>query len=208
MGEKVLRAAAIYYDICGDAENRFIGDEQKEMKTEDGNNDKLKESTKSPKEITSGKLMVECGGSELLYRKVMEKAEVKEFPEMVDWAYGAEDKYKQVAECALLALENYEQCPVAKQIVNNAVDAMIMRLMLVLNKMHPVEVFESGTKDMIKVICGGSILLKSDLFLDIAKRQVASALDGDARRDYVEFVRPQREPQLGGALYIKHKCET
>merc|ERR1712113_120671 len=99
----------------------------------------------------------------------------------------------QVAECALLALDNYEQCSVAWQIVNNAVNAMIMRLMLVLNKMHPVEAFESGTKDKIKVICGGSILLKSDLFLNIAKRQLASALEGDGRLNYVEFVRPQRE---------------
>merc|ERR1711971_1391183 len=127
----------------------------------------------------------------------MEKAKVKQFPEMVVWAYNAEDKYKQVAECALLALEGYGQCVVAKQIVDNAVNALIARLMLILNKMHPIETFKYGTKDTIKVICGGSILLKSDLFLEILKRQLGWTLGGDGRQSHIEFVRPTREPQLG-----------
>ena len=208
MGEKVLKAAALYYDICGDAETRFVAldDEQKETTTESAQ--KVVDSAKNPKETESEKLVLEYGGSELLYRRVMKKAKVKQFPEMVDWAYNAEDKYNQVAACALLALESYGDCVVAKKIVENAVDAMIVRLILVLNKMHPVEVFNSGAKDKITVICGGSVMLKSDLFLDIVKRELAVKLKGDGRQKYIEFVRPQREPQLGGALYIKHKCET
>jgi len=201
MGEKVLKAAALYYDICGNAESRFVKDQPADSEQKDDG----KQDADSSK---SNKLVTENGGSELLYQKVMGMAKVKEFPEMVDWAYNAEDKYKQVAACAILAIQSYEQCVVAKQIVDNAVSALMVRLMLILNKMHPVEEFEKGTKDTIKLICGGSVLLKSDLFLNICKKELASALDGDSRNGHIEFVRPTREPQLGGALYMKYKCET
>eukprot|EP01084_Bolivina_argentea_P244768 409975_1 len=202
IGEKVLKAAALYYDICGNAEKRYTDTIDKKSDDNDDINANKSDDNKN-------KLVTEYGGSKILYTKVMNKAKVKDFGAMVDWAYNAKDKYKQVAECTLLAIESYNECIVAKNIIDNAVNALILRLLLILNKMYPKETFDYNKKDnVINIICGGSILLKSELFLDLFKKQLMWKLGGDGRQTYIQFVKPQREPQLGGALYIKNKCET
>eukprot|EP01084_Bolivina_argentea_P150201 262316_1 len=106
IGEKVLKAAALYYDICGDAQNRYVVQEAK--------------SDAGAMDTNNKRLVTQCGGSQILYDKVMRKAGVNEFGAMVDWAYNAKDKYKQIAECVLIALECYAQCTVAKKIIDAA----------------------------------------------------------------------------------------
>eukprot|EP00483_Globobulimina_turgida_P010376 UN10396 len=95
-------------------------------------------------------LVSEYGGSMILYSKLMNKSGVKEFGSLVDWTYNAKDKYKQVAECALLAIESYNECLVAKQIIDNAVSALLIRLLLILNKMYPKESFDYDKYEDIK----------------------------------------------------------
>merc|ERR1712228_323286 len=195
MGEKVLRSAALYYDICGDAETRYITNQESKQES----NEK------------TDKLVFECGASRVLYEKILKKSQCKKFPELVDWAYNAKDKYMKVADCALLAIQSYNECKVAQRIIDNSVNALIMRLLLILDKMHPIKSFEfdkMNEQDAINVICGGSILLKSDLFLNLLRKKLNWKLGGDGRQCFIKFVRPKREPQLGGALYIKHKCQA
>lgn len=197
MGEKVLTAAGLYYDICGDAETRFVS-KNDDKKDDDQDAEKKKQ-----------KLVEEYGGSEVLYKQVIEKGKVKQFPELVDWAYKAKDPHAQISELAKMAMDNYDKCKVAKQIVDNAVMALIKRLLLILNKMYPCDKFDYDSKENeINIICGGSIMLKSELFLDLLRTQLMWKLGGDGRQTYIKFVKPTREPQLGSALYIKNKCQT
>ena len=226
IGSHILRQVALYHDLNGWQKNENKNTNANKNKNKNNNFAKENKNEYGPNEQI---ILAQKDCSEYLYNKVIEFTGISKFDEIIDWAYKGvdfkngniqnvqdvenkednnttSDSYERVAKLAKLAIENYSQDKVCEKVINSAISNLIRQLIIVMDQVYPKsQVLES--KNSVNIICGGSILTKTDVFLNIFEKQLRYTLGGDSRQAFLKFIRPKIQADVGAALYIKHCCQ-
>jgi len=223
IGMEVLKAVGKYYDVHynnnnadDDADDAKDSDDQKQEILCNSNNGS-RNRDRDPQNVRR------------LYQSVKQIAGITsnaKFASIIGWAYAEGDKYARIAQFARVALDEYASCAKAKDIIDRAVDALVERVIIILDKLCPIQTqmqneneieienhngstsldFKSSyNRTPIKIALGGSILLLSDLFLNLFAKKLMWTLGGDGRQTLIQLIRPEMAAEVGAALYVKHR---
>ncbi|ETO10721.1 hypothetical protein RFI_26655 [Reticulomyxa filosa] len=176
------------------------------------------------------------GDSTPLYAEVMKQLNLTQFNEVIGCVYDKnKDNYACVASLAPLALTHYGDCKIAKGIVDQSVEQLVKRILLVIKNMYGIKDSDchgnekkteeegkekeergKGAEDKpslhtkqqkVSIICSGSLLTKSPLYFELVKKQLNWMLGHNPLQSYLNWIIPHHPAEYGAALHCKHEFD-